>query len=66
MSVRKVYDVLVDGNSVFSGSYRACLYVYESFSRYADFLNPEDVPVVVLAVKPDLKFNDDDGGFLNV
>lgn len=31
MSVRKVYNVVVNGVEVFSGSYKAALNVYQSF-----------------------------------
>lgn len=34
MSVRKVYDVLVDGKCVFSGSKAMAYEVYYSFQRY--------------------------------
>lgn len=33
MSVRKVYDVLVDGDVVFSGSYKSALVVYDATIR---------------------------------
>lgn len=53
MSVRKVYQVLVDGNVVFSGSYAMACSVFESFERWRDFALPDVyVPDVVIAFKP--------------
>lgn len=37
MSVRKVYSVIVDGRTVFIGSYGKALDVYNSFCNYRDF-----------------------------
>lgn len=64
MSVRRVYSVLVDGQSVFSGSYQSSLAVYESVCRCNDLLNSDDDHVVVLAFKPDIKSNFDGGLFV--
>lgn len=51
LSVRKVYQVLVDGKEVFSGSYAMALAVYESYERWREF-SPVSVPTVVIAFKP--------------
>lgn len=53
MSVRKVYQVLVDGDVVFSGSYAMCCAVFESYEKWRD-IAPSDVrvPDVVIAFKP--------------
>lgn len=53
MSVRKVYQVIVDSSVVFSGSYASCMSVYESVSRMNDFgLCNVDVSI---AFKPTVK-----------
>lgn len=53
MSVRRVYQVLVDGNVVFSGSYAMSRAVYESFEKWRAFSLPDVyVPDVVVAFKP--------------
>lgn len=51
MSIRKVYQVLVDGREVFSGSYAMALAVFESYERWREF-SPVPVPDVVIAFKP--------------
>lgn len=51
MSVRKVYQVLVDGSVVFSGSYRSCLSVYEAFTT---FFGPNSAYVLSLAFQPSI------------
>lgn len=53
MSVRKVYQVLVDGNVVFSGTYQMALAVYESYMRYEPFWPLDNFPTVVIAFQPD-------------
>lgn len=58
MSVRKVYDVMVDGVKVFSGSYAMALSVYESFMRFRDFFHDYDavkLPDVCMVFRPDVK-----------
>lgn len=65
MSVRKVYRVVVDGSSVFSGSYAMAMAVYESFVRYKDFSGISSPDFVVMAFTPSIK-SKDDGGLLNV
>lgn len=39
MSVRKVYTVLVNGDSVFSGSYASCKFVFSALSAAFSLLN---------------------------
>lgn len=67
MSVRKIYQVVVDGKVVFTGSYNMCLACYESLMCSFDFLYPDNgdtKPVVVLAFRPDIKSNSDGGLFV--
>lgn len=53
MSVRKEYQVLLDGSVVFSGSYAMACAVYESFEKWRCFALPDVyVPDVVVAFKP--------------
>lgn len=53
MSVRKEYQVLVDGNAVFTGSYAMACAVYESYEKWRDFALPDVyVPDVVIAFRP--------------
>lgn len=53
MSVRNVYQVLVDGNVVFSGSYAMACAVYESYEKWRDSALPDVyVPDVIVAFKP--------------
>lgn len=53
MSKRKVYQVLVNGDPIFSGSYQMALCVYEATMRYHDVCPPEVFPSVVIAFKPE-------------
>lgn len=58
MSVRKVYEVMVDHEKVFSGSYAMAISVYESFMRYRDFFHEDDgvkLPDVCMVFRPDVK-----------
>ncbi|UNI72397.1 MAG: hypothetical protein [Chaetfec virus UA24_2563] len=53
MSVRKVYRVIVNGETVFSGSYNTAIQVYESLANTSDLFD-DSVPFdVALAFKPD-------------
>lgn len=59
MSVRKVYDVLVDGDVIFSGSYKSAIFVYDAVIKAFDVykLSLSDYSVVpdysiVIAFKP--------------
>lgn len=53
MSIRKIYDVLVNGDSVYSGSYKTALVVYESFVKSFDLLDDSvPVPSVTISFKP--------------
>lgn len=45
-SVRKVYQVIVNGLVVFSGSYASCVSVYEAFAKFASLYN-EDLNLVI-------------------
>lgn len=52
MSVRKVYEVLVNGVSVYSGSYASAKSVYAAFVEYIEAFNIAGSLTVVLAFQP--------------
>lgn len=67
MSVRKVYSVLIDGESVFSGSYKSCLFVYSAFETFFCEFNLSDYNLC-LAFQPSAGFKNkkSEGGVLDV
>lgn len=67
MNVRKVYSVLIDGNSVFSGSYKSCLSVYSAFETFFREFNLSDY-ILCLAFQPSAGFKNkkSEGGVLDV
>lgn len=66
MSVRKVYRVLVNGDSVFSGSFKSCNSVYEAFFRYKSFFPGHDDFDLSIACSPQLDLVSKEGDFLYV
>lgn len=56
MSVRNVYQVLVDGQTVFSGSVAICRSVYEALCNQMELFDEKHD--VVLCFKPNIKGGD--------
>lgn len=52
MSVRKVYQVLLDGKVIWSGSYASAVSVYESTMRVLDVISDDLEHTVVIAFAP--------------
>lgn len=52
MSVRKVYQVLLDGKVIWSGSYASSVSVYESTMRVLDIISDDFKHTVVIAFAP--------------
>lgn len=65
MSVRKVYKVIVDTVTVFSGSYAACMSVYQSFLQFKALSTSCSFSDVVIAFKPVFSGDDEEGGFFD-
>lgn len=61
MSVRKVYDVLFDGQVIWSGSYASAVSVYESTMRALDFVFDNIEHTVVIAFAPKQERSSDNG-----
>lgn len=72
MSVRKVYQLLIDGDVVLTGSYASVQSAFRAIANHRAYLSarlPPDVVqsvygVILIAHKPDLVLPDD--GFLSV
>lgn len=63
MSVRKVYNVTVNGISVFTGTYGMCMSVYEALYRIkmANILgvtSPQENFIICLSFSPELGLDD--------
>ena len=63
MSVRKVYNVTVNGINVFTGTYAMCLAAYEALFRTknANLLpvpSPQENFIICLSFSPDIESND--------
>ncbi len=66
---KKIYDVLVNSHSVYTGAYRTALVVYNSVLSSLDFLSIDCKPSVVIAFKPgvgSVETEDLEGGLLHV
>lgn len=55
MSVRKVYQLLLDGKEVWSGSYAQVVQCYNSAYEILNLLGDEKDHVLVIAFRPVLK-----------
>lgn len=63
MSVRKVYNVTVNGINVFTGTYAMCLAAYEALFRVknANLLgipSPQENFIICLSFSPDVDLDD--------
>lgn len=54
MGTKKVYDVMVDHQVVFSGAYRSAVAVFDSVLRSFAVVPFDYKPSVVVAFRPDL------------
>lgn len=54
MANKKVYDVMVDSQVVFTGAYRSAVVVFDAISRGFAVVPMDYKPSVVVAFRPDL------------